>query len=97
MHRILIANTVHRALAAASGALIVTLALTIAPPIGQAQDSPTAAITGAQCPRFCPLEYKPVTCKMSDGRVRTFPNRCFANIHACRHRLTIIGCRSALD
>lgn len=57
--------------------------------------SPAREIASLECPSNCPLIYEPVTCKMSDGSVRTFSNRCFANVYACQHKLTIISCRPA--
>lgn len=46
----------------------------------------------AQCPGACPHVYAPVTCKFSDGSVRTFSNRCFAGVFACQKGLKIIRC-----
>jgi hypothetical protein len=58
-----------------------------------AASSSTLQITPVTCPSMCPDVYKPVTCKMSDGTVRTFGNRCEAGVFACRHRLTIVSCQ----
>jgi hypothetical protein len=41
---------------------------------------------------MCLAIHKPVTCVMSDGRIRTFGNRCQANVYACEYRLTIVAC-----
>jgi hypothetical protein len=95
MHRVLITNPVRRALVATIGALIVALMLTTAP-LGQAQASRTE-ITTVQCPDYCILVYEPVTCTMSDHSVHTFTNRCFAEVFACKHQLTIISCRPVLS
>jgi hypothetical protein len=62
-----------------------------------ATSSPAREITGVKCPSVCPQIYQPVTCKMSDGSVRTFGNRCFADVYACQHELKIISCRPALS
>jgi hypothetical protein len=94
MRGFLIADRVRRALPATTGALITTLTLAIATP-GQAQ-TPTPDKTAIQCPQFCIALYAPVRCNMSDGSVRTFSNHCRANIYACEHRLTIIGCQRVL-
>jgi hypothetical protein len=45
-----------------------------------------------KCPTMCLAIHKPVTCVMSDGRIRTFGNRCQANVYACEYRLTIVAC-----
>jgi hypothetical protein len=91
----LIANPVRRTLPTITAGLITALTLAIATP-GQAQ-TPASPITGARCPQFCIALYAPVTCIMSDGNVRTFTNRCRANIYACEHRLTIISCQPVLN
>jgi hypothetical protein len=95
MQCFLIADRVRRALPATTGALITALTLAIATP-GQAQTPPPHK-TAVQCPQICIALYAPVRCKMSDGSVRTFSNRCRANIFACEHRLRIIGCQRVLQ
>lgn len=92
MQGFLIADPVRRALPATTGAIITALTLAITTP-GQAQTPHTTAV---QCPQSCIALYAPVRCMMSDGSVRTFSNRCYANIYACEHRLTIIGCQRVL-
>jgi len=62
-----------------------------------AQSSPAGDITRVQCAWACPDIYQPVTCEMSDGRVMTFANRCYASLYACKHGLKIISCRPAGD
>lgn len=54
--------------------------------------SPASESARVQCPHACLDIYRPVTCLMSDGSVLTFGNRCYADVYACQHRLTIIGC-----
>jgi len=95
MHHPLTASRVRLGRAAAIGALSGALMLAIAPS-GQAGTSPSE-ITAVQCPQVCIAVYDPVTCRMSDRSVRTFSNRCYAEIYACQRRLTIISCQRALD
>ena len=54
-------------------------------------------ITRATCPENCLAIFKPVTCRLSNGQVLTFGNRCEADMFACRHGLGIVGCRPAYD
>jgi hypothetical protein len=65
--------------------------------IASASSSSAHEITRVKCPTMCIDIYKPVTCKMSDGSVRTFGNSCFAGVYACQHGLKIISCRPDLD
>jgi hypothetical protein len=94
-YRAFIANPVRRALTARIGAFIIALTFASATP-GHAQ-TPQNEITPVQCPQFCIAVYVPVTCMMSDRTVRRFSNRCWANVYACEHRLTIISCQPALQ
>jgi hypothetical protein len=66
---------------------------------GLASATPTATpeVTSVKCPSICPQIVFPVTCTMSDGSTLTFINRCYADVYACKHRLTIISCRPAGD
>jgi hypothetical protein len=63
--------------------------------VASADSSAAREITSVKCPSVCPFIFQPVTCKMSNGTVRTFSNRCFAGVYACQHYLTIISCRPA--
>lgn len=54
-------------------------------------------IASVTCPENCPAIFQPVTCKLSNGKVRTFGNRCEATVFACQHGLKIISCRPAYD
>lgn len=65
--------------------------------LASAAPSPAGDRAVVRCPSACPLVYEPVTCKFSDGSVRTFSNRCFAGVFACRNGLKVISCRSSLD
>jgi len=62
-----------------------------------AASAPAREITDVDCPSVCPQIYQPVTCTMSDGSVAKFGNRCFADVYACEHQLTIVSCRPAAD
>ncbi len=57
-----------------------------------AAPSPAPDITSANCTDVCITLWDPVTCFMSDGTVRTFGNRCEAEVYAACHHLQIIGC-----
>jgi hypothetical protein len=59
--------------------------------------APARNVTSVTCPTVCPQIFAPVTCKFSDGKIRTFSNRCFAGVFACQHKLKILSCRPALD
>jgi hypothetical protein len=52
-------------------------------------------IASAGCPENCLAIFQPVTCKMSDGDVLTFGNRCEADVFACKNGLKIRHCRPA--
>jgi len=58
-----------------------------------AASSSDRQITSVTCSDMCPAIYAPVTCKMSDGTVRRFENRCRAEVFACKHGLKIVSCR----
>jgi hypothetical protein len=65
--------------------------------LASAAPSPALGITSVKCPQACPDIYQPVTCEMSDGSVRRFSNRCFADVYACQHGLKIVSCKPELD
>ena len=45
------------------------------------------------CRELCPTIYRPVKCKMSDGKNYTFGNQCEAERFACQNKLEIISCK----
>jgi hypothetical protein len=58
--------------------------------------SPAREITTVECSWACLDIYRPVTCEMSDDKVRTFGNRCYADVFACEHGLKIIRCHEGV-
>ena len=65
--------------------------------LASAAASPALKITSVTCQENCLTIYQPVTCHMSDGSVRTFSNRCYADVYACQHGLTIVSCKPDVD
>jgi hypothetical protein len=74
--------------------LLATGGIALVSPAGAASGS-EQQITSVACTEVCPAIFKPVTCKLSDGRVLTFGNSCEAGVFACQHKLTIVSRRPA--
>lgn len=55
--------------------------------------APAAAPDGGrECADVCSTVWLPVRCVFSNGYTAQFSNRCFAEMHACRHHLQIVSC-----
>ncbi|MFV8132975.1 hypothetical protein [Streptomyces syringium] len=61
-----------------------------------AHDRPAPAAAapdgGRECADVCFTVWLPVRCVFSNGYTAQFSNRCFAEMHACRHHLQIVSC-----
>ncbi|MEW2574782.1 hypothetical protein [Streptomyces syringium] len=61
-----------------------------------AHDRPAPAAAapdgGRECADVCFSVWLPVRCVFSNGYTAQFSNRCFAEMHACRHHLQIVSC-----
>jgi hypothetical protein len=77
---------------AMTGATLLTAGAVGLTGMANAASSSDSASTSARCPDICIAIYKPVTCLMSNGRIRTFANACVAEVFACQHGLTIVRC-----
>ena len=77
---------------AVTGATLLTAGAIGLTGLANAASSSDSASTSAKCSDICTTIYMPVTCRMSDGSVRRFENRCRAEVFACQHRLTILYC-----
>jgi hypothetical protein len=85
-----LASTTHRI--AITSATLLAAAATGVTGLASAASSPGGENTTVQCPSACVAIYKPVTCLMSNGHIRTFTNRCVADVYACEHRLIVLAC-----
>jgi len=85
-----LASRTHRI--AITSATLLAAAATGVTGLASAASRTDSENTAVQCPSACVAIYKPVTCLMSDGHIRTFTNRCAAGVYACEHRVIVLAC-----